>query len=78
MNDAPVQTDRRLSANENTGNTLLVTATATDEDAGQTLVYALSRTASVCWAFTISAAQASAQTRNLNGIMAAVMVSHAL
>jgi len=58
-NDAPVGTDRIVTVNENAAKALLATATASDEDFGQSLSYGFSRTDRFCWFTDFSVIQGS-------------------
>jgi hypothetical protein len=58
-NDQPSLADVSASVDENGAGLSVATLRATDQDAGQGMVYTLSRTSSVCWAYSITAAQAT-------------------
>jgi VCBS repeat-containing protein len=58
-NDQPLLADISASVDENGAGLTVATLRAVEQDAGQGFVYALSRTASACWAYSITAAQAT-------------------
>jgi VCBS repeat-containing protein len=58
-NDQPSLADVSARVDENGAGLSVAILRATDQDAGQGMVYTLSRTSSVCWAYSITAAQAT-------------------